>query len=130
MEDQENSESGEDYHSEYRAGYPEYNALIDMYDSLCKALPIRDLFPKLITRRVIDPLEKAELCVECRSDKKITEKFISEYLFPPLMVGDTERFNSFMAVMEWSRKCDFLVKMMKKRIRHHRKGSLGYLCSV
>jgi len=107
-------------------GCPEYCALTDKFDDLCKALPIRDLFPKLISRRVIDPLEKRELCDECRSDSKITEKFISDYLFPPLMVGDTERFKKFMAVMEQSTKCDFLVKKIKERIRYHQRRSLGY----
>ena len=32
----------------------EYNALIEMTGDLCNALPISDLIPKLISKRVID----------------------------------------------------------------------------
>jgi len=74
---------------------------------------------------VIDPLDKRELCAEYRSDKRITEKFIFDFLFPPLEIGDTDRFKKFMAAMEQSRKCDYLVKIIKKRIKHHQKRSLG-----
>jgi len=42
---------------------PEYNALVDVHQDLCNALPINDLFPGLISRRVITVVDKEKLCL-------------------------------------------------------------------
>jgi len=98
---------------------PEYNALIDVHQDLCKALPINDLFPGLISRRVISVVDKEKLCLG-RIEQERAELFLEKYLHPQLSVGETKRFNDFIAIMEESPKCSFLVKKIKDRITFHR----------
>ena len=97
---------------------PEYNALLDMTEDLCKGLPIRDLFPSMISLRVIDIGDMDELCHN-KSEKKIVEKFIQTHLYRDLVLGDTSRFRNFVSAMRKSDKCVFLVKRLEERITHH-----------
>ena len=97
---------------------PEYNALLDVHQDLCNALPINDLFPGLITRRVMDVFDKEKLCLG-KIERESAELFVEKYLHPQLLVGDTKRFNDFIATMEESPKCSFLLKKVKDRIIAH-----------
>ena len=98
---------------------PEYNALIDMTEDLCKSLPIKDLFPSMISLRVIDISDIDELCHN-RTERKIVEKFIQSYLYPDLILGETSRFLNFIIAMRRSDKCDVLVGRLEERIRYHK----------
>jgi len=97
---------------------PEYNALVDVHQDLCNALPIHDLFPGLITRRVIDVFDKEKLCLG-KIERESAELFVEKHLHPQLLAGGTKRFNDFIATMEESPKCSFLVKKIKDRIAVH-----------
>jgi len=98
---------------------PEYNALVDMTEKLCGALQIDDLFPGLITERIINIDDVEELSNE-KTRRKRVEQFIVKYLHPDLSEGGTKRFQRFMSVMKRSEKCEFLVELMEERINHHR----------
>ena len=93
----------------------EYNALVDMTEDLCKLLPIKDLFPSMISLRVIDI---DELCHN-RTERKIVERFIQSYLYPDLILGEISRFLKFITAMKRSDKCDVLVGRLEDRIRYH-----------
>ena len=97
---------------------PEYNALIDVHQDLCNALPINDLFPGLISRRVISVVDKEKLCLG-RIEQERAELFLEKYLHPQLLAGETEKFNGFIATMKESPKCSFLVKRILERIIVH-----------
>ena len=97
---------------------PECNALLDMTEKLCGALPINDLYPGLITERVINVDDVEEISSE-KTRKKRVEQFIVKHLHPELSERETKRFQGFMSVMKRSEKCDFLVKQMEERIKHH-----------
>ena len=84
---------------------PEYNALVDLYEDLCIALPIKKLFPSLISNRVIDIQDKEELSHEI-SSRLMVEKFIEQHLYPEVAIGETKRFNDFVDVMRRSGKCN------------------------
>ena len=111
-----------DYYSE-SGRCPEYNALVDSTDDLCRALPINDLFSKLISERVIDFDDKEELCQE-RTSKRVVEKFIDKHLYPELRVGETKRFKKLINVMKNTDKCDFLVKRIEERVKHYSSGTV------
>ena len=101
---------------------PEYNALVDVYEDFCTALPLKKLFPKLISKRVIDVNDKEKLCHETTSTK-MAEKFIDTHLYPALATGDTTGFNKFLDVMKTSEKCDYLLEKIQGRINHYRPSS-------
>ena len=103
-----------------RHGCPEYEALIDMTEILCKTLVIKDLIPTMISCRVIDIADIDKLC-SGRTDQKIVEKFIKDHLYPDLVLRDTNRFEAFVKAMKTSSKCDVLVKKLEERIKHHQK---------
>ena len=55
----------------------EYDALITMTEDLYKALPIEDLLAKMITKRVIDFNDKAEIR-SGRTDRDKVDIFLSK----------------------------------------------------
>ena len=97
----------------------EYNALIDMTEDLCNALPISDLLPKMIAKRVIDFSDKAEIRSESTERNKV-QLFILK-LSGEMKSEENGRFYKFIALMKESEKCSFLVKRMEERISHYRK---------
>jgi len=86
---------------------PEYNALLDAHKDLCSALPITELFPSLITLRVISIVDKEKLCLG-RIEQERTEEFLEKYLFRQLAAGETGKFYNFMTILKDSEKCQFL----------------------
>ena len=109
------------YHHTESQHCPEYNALVDATDDLCKALPIADLYSKLISERVIEFGDKEELYQE-KTNQKMTEKFIEKHLCPEVRVGETKRFKKFMNVMKSTDKCHFLVERIEERVKHYASG--------
>ena len=93
----------------------ELAALQKMTNDLCNALPIDDLFPSMISHRVIDFNDKADICAE-RTERRRVGYFLEKYLTKGLNLQecDTTRFYRFLTVMERSPKCDFLVERMKR----------------
>ena len=92
----------------------EYNALMEMTEDLCNALPINDLLPKMISKRVISFQDKDEIRSE-RTDRDKVQLFLSK-LTGEMASGENERFYRFIIVMKESPKCNFLVKRMEGRI--------------
>ena len=99
----------------------EYNALIEITEDLYNALPIDDLLPKMISKRVIDFNEKAEIR-SGSTDRDKVDIFISK-LTGQMASGENERFYKFIEVMKESPKCNFLVKKMDRWIDHYKKGT-------
>ena len=83
-----------------------------MTSDLCNALPIDDLFPSMISNRVIDFNDKADIRAE-RTERRRVEYFLDKYLTKGLNL-DTTRFYRFLKVLEGSPKCDFLVTRIKR----------------
>ena len=96
----------------------EYNALIEITEDLCNALPISDLIPKLISKRVIDFNDKAEIRGE-RTDRDRVQLFLSK-LTGQMISGENEKFYNFIQVMKESSKCNFLVERMERWITHYK----------
>ena len=94
---------------------PEYNALLDMHNDLCNALPINDLFRALISRQVVNIFDKKKLCLN-RIEQEISELFLEDHLHPQLLAGDTKKFYDFVSAMKESDKCKFLVKKLQEQI--------------
>ena len=89
----------------------EYEALTSMNEDLCNALPINDLIPSLISKRVIDFNDKAEICSESNERRRV-DMFISK-LIGGMKAGNNEKFYKLMEVMKKSPKCAFLVNRME-----------------
>ena len=112
---------------------PEYDALVDMTDDLCKALPITDMFSSLVSLRVIDIGDIEELRGNgSRTNRKIVEYFIETHLYRDLVLGETSRFLNFISAMKESNKCDALVERLQERIKYHQNkrcsGKRLYIC--
>ena len=110
--------SGSKADANYYGHCAEYNALVDLYADLNTALPIKKLFPSLISNRVIDIHDKEELSNEA-SRLPMVQKFIDDHLFPELATKETARFYRFLNVMRRSEKCNHLVKKLERKISHH-----------
>jgi len=95
----------------------ECEALIALNEDLCNALPINDLFPSLISKRVIDFNDKAEICSESNERRRV-DRFISK-LTGEMKAGNNEMFYKFMEVMKKSPKCTSLVSKMQLLISQH-----------
>ena len=123
---QENSiESSNDSDEDSSRYCPEYNTLRDMTADICSVLPIKSLIPLLISAHVIDFPDRDELCEGDKSDRKVTEFFISKHLSRSLMLGNTKKFKKFMAVIRHSGKCDELVDRITERIKHYPRRASG-----
>ena len=87
---------------------------------------MNDLFPSLITRRVITIVDKEKLCLG-RVEQEVAQEFIEKHLFPQLATGDTENFYRFISAMKESEKCNFLVTKLMERITIYQKKSFSGL---
>ena len=102
----------------------EYEALTTLNEDLCNALPINDLFPSLISNRVIDFNDKAEICSESNERRRV-DMLISK-LIGGMKAGNNEKFYKFIEVMKKSPKCTFLVNRMELLISQHQ--TSGMMC--
>jgi len=107
---------------------PEYNALVDVHQDLCNAIPINDLFPGLISHRIITVFDKEKLCLG-RIVQERAELFVEKHLHPQLLVGETKKFYDFITTMKESSKCNFLVMRIMDRITLHQ-GENGLDCTT
>ena len=98
----------------------EYDALTTLSEDLCTTLPINDLFPSLISKRVIDFNDEAEIYSESIERRRV-ELFISK-LISRIKTGDSVKFYKFMEVMKESPKCVNLLNRMEQLINQHRDG--------
>ena len=98
----------------------EYEALTTLNEDLCNALPINDLFPSLISKRVIDFNDKAEICSETNERRRRVDMLISK-LIGGMKAGNNEKFYKFIEVMKKSPKCSFLVDRMELLICQHQR---------
>ena len=100
---------------ELRTRCVEYNVLKAMTEDLCKALPIDELFPSMISNHVIDFREKEEICAE-KTEVRRVQYFLDRYLSKGLDCeeANTDRFYQFLKVMQRSPKCTFLMKRLNK----------------
>ena len=69
---------------------------------------------------MINFADRDELCECNKSDRKITEFFVSKHLSRSLKLGNTKKFKKFMEVMQHSGKCEDLVERMVERIEHYK----------
>ena len=104
---------------------PEYNALVDMHKDLCRALPINDLFPNLISRRVISFVDKKKLCQLGRIEEEITQEFIERHIYPQLATWETANFYGLLSAMREESKSYFLATKVEERIAFYQSKSLG-----
>ena len=99
----------------------EYDAMIAMTEDLYNALPIDDLLPKMISKRVINFNDKAEIR-SGRTDREKVEIFLSK-LVGEMASGENKRFYDLINVMKESPKCVWLVTKMEGWISHYEKGT-------
>ena len=96
----------------------EYKALEEMTEDLYNALPIGDLLPKMISKRVITFQEKDDISAGSTTRDQV-DVFLSK-LTREMVSSDNRRFYAFIDVMKESPKCDFLVERMERWINHYK----------
>ena len=96
----------------------EYKALEEMTEDLCNALPIGDLLPKMISKRVITFQEKGDIRAGGTTRDQV-DVFLSK-LTREMVTRENRRFYAFIEVMKESPKCDFLVERMEAWINHYK----------
>ena len=102
----------------------EYNVLKAMADDLCRALPIDELLPSMISKHVIDFTEKKEICAE-KTERRRVQYFLDHYLSKGLDCeeADTNQFNRFLAVLKGSPKCTYLVNRINNLMEQYKEYS-------
>ena len=93
----------------------ELKALAACFDKLTWALPLNDLTPKLIAKRVMSISVKQEIAAE-PSDKKKVSYFLEKCIQKPLSVGDRKNFDLLLDIMRQNRKAAFLVEELEKEL--------------
>ena len=82
--------------------------LVTFYEKICKALPIDDLLPELVTQRVITIDDKTKIAAAGKTESERTQYLLDHYIGRALSVGDPNYFHILLDVMSHSPKCTFL----------------------
>jgi len=93
----------------------ELNALEACFDKLTLALPLDDLTPKLIAKRVMSFSVKQEIAAQ-PSDRKKVMYFLENCIQKPLSIGDRKNFDLLLDIMRQNRKATFLVEELEKEL--------------
>ena len=92
---------------------PELEALVTFYEKICKALPINELLPKLVTQRVITINDKSRIAATGKTEFERSQYLLDHYIARPLSAGDPNFFNILLDLMSSTSKCSFLVNEMQ-----------------
>jgi len=93
----------------------ELKALAECFDKLTWALPLDDITPKLISKRVLSFSVKQEIAAES-SDRKKVAYFLEHCIQKPLSIGDRTNFDHLMEIMKENKKAAFLVDELEKQL--------------
>ena len=93
----------------------ELSALAACFDKLTWALPLNDITPKLIAKRVMTIPDKQEIAT-MSSDKQKVTYFLEKCIQKPLSCGDRKNFDHLMDIMRQNRKAAFLVEELEKEL--------------
>jgi len=90
-------------------------ALMACYEKLTWALPLNDISPKLIAKRVMTFSDKQEIATKA-SDKDKVAYFLEKCIVKDLKVGEKKNFDILMEIMKQNRKAAFLVEELEKEL--------------
>ena len=90
-------------------------ALMACYEKLTWALPLNDIAPKLIAKRVMTIPDKQEIATKA-SDREKVAYFLDKCIVKHLKLGDKKNFDILMEVMKQNRKAAFLVAELEKEL--------------
>ena len=97
----------------------EQYALTRMYVKICTTFPIETALPALISHRVIDFNEKAEI-FQNNLSRHDQVSALMDIISKDVQVEDYRRFNNFLIVLRKSRNCQFLwqgLQQHRQRVR-------------
>lgn len=106
---------------------PEQEALRLMCNDLCNTLSINNLFPSLISNRVIDFNDKIEICAAEQTEVKRVEYLLSHKICKPLSVYNTEPFYNFLRALKQDHNSSFIGSRLEdclKTIQHEKSPDL------
>ena len=110
----------------------ESEVLHHFYKDLQIVLPIDELLPQLVTKKIITINDKI---LVTESGKNINERaqfFLDHYIARPLSAGDPASFYKLLQIMDASIKCKVLANKIKKSLKIESlqdKISGEYICS-
>ena len=103
-----------------------------MLQSLCQelqnGLPINELMPQLITKKIITIHDKLSISEFSKNATKRCKYFLEEYIIKPLIEGNSGAFYKFLQLLEASSKCILLAAKIKERLVV--KSSQGNFCGM
>ena len=88
-------------------------ALVRFYKDLCNVLPVDDILPILITKRIITIQNKDFIMTGKTSDER-TQYLLDHFISKSLSAGDTNVFYKLLEAMVTSPKCSFLVEKINQ----------------
>ena len=108
---------------------PQLDALVASYDKICKTLPIDELFPQLVTQRIITIDDKTRISVSGKTESERTQYLLDHYIARPLSAGDPSFFDKLLDVMSGSTKCNFLINDIQHHLSTASMKFAGVLCN-
>ena len=91
----------------------ELQVLTNQYKTLCTVLPVDELIPDLITKRVIS-FEDEEVIVNKQTRYQKAQVLLKEFIVRDVRVGNVSKFYKFLDVLKKNEKCSFLAENIMK----------------
>ena len=103
---------------------PELEVLSIFYENICNTLPVDELLPMFVSKRVIEVKDKTKISAYGKTEFERSQYLLDYYIARPLSTEDNSAFNKFLNVVSTSSKCGFLITEMKHQLfttmKHHK----------
>ena len=95
----------------------ESTVLQQFYEDLHNGLPVDELLPQLVTRRVITIQDKLLITESGKTTNERTQLFLDQFISKPMSDGDPSAFYKLLQVMDSSLKCPVIVAKIKQHLQ-------------
>ena len=101
------------------------------YEDLQNELPIDELSPQLVTKRIITIQDKVLITESGKTTNERAKFFLDHYVSKPMSRGDDSTFYKLLQVLSSSSKCPVIVTKIKQRLQLEDKISgMSVVCST
>ena len=94
----------------------EAEVLYHFYKDLQNGLPIDELLPQFVTKKIITINDKISVTESGRNINERAQFFLDHYIAQPLSAGDPASFYKLLQIMDASIKCIVLSTKIKQRL--------------
>ena len=95
----------------------ESQVLQQFYQDLQGGLPIDELLPGIVTKKIITINDKISITESSKNINERCQFFLDHYIAKPLLAGDPTPLYNLLQIMETSFKCMLLAKRIKHSLK-------------